>query len=488
MTTTLRSFIAAAAVFAFAVAPFSVSAQPPGAAIPEHVPHSTQRPGDPAAGYQALVSKGWVGCGVPALYYDLAMAVLPDSFIPKIDVLEGRPQGDEGLPYFVNRFDTKDGLDVIAPNCLLCHAGHLNGKLVVGLGNADGRYQVFGPEAARIAKWIRWGSWLYFWSPSRRAEMGKVGDRMGAVAPYIEVPIEGANPTHNLAWALVVHRDPNTLAWSDEMKFAEPPRVFPPADVPPWWRMAKKNAMFYAAGGQGDHTGFMSVNSTLCVDTVEDFETFYDYFDDIRAYLASIPPPAYPWQIDSARAAVGQGIFEDKCAGCHGKYGANPEYPDRLIPLEKIGTDPALAQYNVSTDDSANRWLNDSVFTRDGVYAPFLAYVAPPLDGIWATAPFLHNGSVPTLAALLDSKTRPAFWTRPIDEDTGAFDSTKYDTNAVGWIHTALDQGQESEPDAAKRRAIVDTKLLGFSNVGHTYGDNLSNDERESVIEYLKTL
>jgi hypothetical protein len=107
--------------------------------------------------------------------------------------------------------------------------------------------------------------------------------------------------------------------------------------------------------------------------------------------------------------------------------------------------------------------------------------VAPPLDGIWATAPFLHNGSVPTIAALLDSTTRPTYWTR-------TFDSRAYDGAGVGWIYSAVDHGKSGETDPAAKAALYDTTLPGYSNAGHTFGDALSADDRSAVIEYLKTL
>jgi hypothetical protein len=107
--------------------------------------------------------------------------------------------------------------------------------------------------------------------------------------------------------------------------------------------------------------------------------------------------------------------------------------------------------------------------------------VAPPLDGIWATAPYLHNGSVPTMAALLDSSTRPRYFTR-------SFDSKDYDPVALGWRFSVVDHGQSAEPSASKAVLIYDTTLIGYSNSGHTFGDVLSPPQRLAVIEYLKTL
>jgi hypothetical protein len=57
-------------------------------------------------------------------------------------------------------------------------------------------------------------------------------------------------------------------------------------------------------------------------------------------------------------------------------------------------------------------WFNKSWFTSGENAArlvPYKGYIAPPLDGIWITAPYLHNGSVPALEAVLNSKLRPAY-------------------------------------------------------------------------------
>ena len=113
-----------------------------------------------------------------------------------------------------------------------------------------------------------------------------------------------------------------------------------------------------------------------------------------------------------------------------------------------------------------------------------VGYQAPPLDGIWATAPYLHNGSVPTLYGVLNSKARPVIFTRSYR--TGLED---YDAREVGWKVQVL----EEAPDPAtltplEFRKIYDTSKSGRSNRGHTYGDELSEEERWAIIEYLKTI
>src|SRR5262249_33804031 len=143
--------------------------------------------------------------------------------------------------------------------------------------------------------------------------------------------------------------------------------------------------------------------------------------------------------------------------------------------------DPSLAM--LATDQSGPYvdWFNGSFYGQMSWLSPAPGYIAPPLDGIWATAPYLHNGSVPDLETLLDSTKRPKYFTRP-------FDSSMYDPNKPGYPFTVVDHGHDMEPNAQMKKQIYDTTLTGYSNAGHTYGDALSTDDRAALIEYLKSL
>jgi hypothetical protein len=127
------------------------------------------------------------------------------------------------------------------------------------------------------------------------------------------------------------------------------------------------------------------------------------------------------------------------------------------------------------------RWFNGSFYGRHAESQPGLGYVAPPLDGVWATAPYLHNGSVPTLAALLDTRARPTYW---------RFDGAEpaYDETRVGWAHHTLEQGREQFASLDEQKWVYDTTRPGFGNQGHDFGDILDDGERRALIEYLKTL
>jgi mono/diheme cytochrome c family protein len=210
-------------------------------------------------------------------------------------------------------------------------------------------------------------------------------------------------------------------------------------------------------------------------------------FRDIQAYIKTLQPPTYPFAIDSAKASHGKQIFQEHCAKCHGSYGEKWTYPSKLIDLEEIGTDPSRAQ-GVTEKARAHyekTWFAEEVgpdgkrFTTTNEKG----YVAPPLDGIWATAPYLHNGSVPTLYHLLNSKTRPARFTRSYQ--TGEAD---YDKVNIGWKYQLVETAALPGLHPIEARKIYDTKQPGRGNQGHTFGDDLSEAERWALIEYLKTL
>ncbi len=112
---------------------------------------------------------------------------------------------------------------------------------------------------------------------------------------------------------------------------------------------------------------------------------------------------------------------------------------------------------------------------------PFPGYMPPPLDGIWATAPYFHNGSVPNVELVLNSAARPTDWRR-VD-----LDSTHFDEQALGWPYVEVPYPQDQAPEA-ERDLVYDTTLWSQSNQGHPFGDHLTSAERHAVIEYLKTL
>ena len=189
-----------------------------------------------------------------------------------------------------------------------------------------------------------------------------------------------------------------------------------PVDVPAWWVMKWKNTMFHTAAGHGDHARMMMSASILCIDDVAGVERIDAGFPDVRAYISSIEPPAWPFGVDQALADEGQIVFEATCARCHGTYGADRHYPNLWIEAPIIGTDPILAIGASNFTERFVGWFNDSFFGQLAHLDPKPGYVAPPLDGIWASAPYFHNGSVPTVAQVIDSTSCLLYTSDAADE------------------------------------------------------------------------
>lgn len=105
--------------------------------------------------------------------------------------------------------------------------------------------------------------------------------------------------------------------------------------------------------------------------------------------------------------------------------------------------------------------------TEEDPSAELRSYKARPLNGVWASSPYLHNGSVPNLyALLLPPEARPVTFT------VGNYE---YDPAQVGYV-------SEGGP------FTIDTRQEGNSNAGHLYGTTLSEADRVALVEYLKTL
>ena len=430
------------------------------------IPADPQRAGDPAKGYDYLINGGYITCGIPR-------SIAPGG--SSMDIMPGRTGDNVGLPYYWSAATSKEGVRVVSANCLFCHAGRINGQLVVGLGGADRDFT--GDQVSLLDLAMNLVS-----DPTEKAALMRFRDRVAAIADYSRTLTIGVNPADSFTAALVAHRDPLTLAWSNEPLLPLPPPVVIPVDTPPWWRMSKKHAMFYNASGRGDHARIMMAASLLCTDTVDEARQIDAAFVDVRAWIeSSVAVPKWPFAIDANLATQGKPVFEATCAKCHGTYGEGGIYPNQLVPIADVGTDPALATGETQFSETYVGWFNSSFWGEVSRFEASRGYVAPPLDGVWATAPFLHNGSVPTIAALLDSSTRPKYWVR-------TFDSSDYDAAALGWKFTKLDHGQAGEPTLNARIKIYDTTLPGYGNTGHTFGDDLDDDDRRALLEYLKTL
>lgn len=345
----------------------------------------------------------------------------------------------------------------IANDCLLCHAGSILGKSYIGLGNSTADLQSLFEEMS-------------------------AADGQGKKTPHVFCNVRGTNEAGAMAVFLLGYRDA-------ELHFRKPPLDLDLhddicEDVPAWWLLKKKKTMYHTGG-----TSARSVRSLMQfmmhpLNTDEMIKREERTFEDIQAYLLSLEPPRYPFPIDRALAEKGEAVFAKTCARCHGTYGKDWTYPNKIVAIDDIGTDRLRF---TGITEKFGRHYNESWFAKgasggDTVTAA-VGYQSPPLDGVWATAPYFHNGSAPTVYHVLNSKARPKVFTRSYRTDEEAYDPVR-----LGWKVQVLEAGPDTGLTAIERRKVYDTTQPGRGNGGHTFGDKLTDEERSAVIEYLKTL
>lgn len=349
----------------------------------------------------------------------------------------------------------------VASDCMLCHGGSIFGKSYIGLGNTTLDMQ------------------------SLYEDLNAASGR-GKKTPFPFTHVRGTNEAGSMSVFLIAFREPDLRMRKPALEMDQ--KDFLCEDVPAWWLLRKKKTMYYTGT-----TNARSVRSLMQfmmhpLNGPDAFEKDEPTFRDVQAFLLSLRPPKYPFDVDAALAKKGEALFKDNCARCHGTYGEKWTYPNKIIPIDDIGTDRTrfdgvsakfAAYYNKSwfAKEKAG-WVGDEFLV-----AATAGYQAPPLDGIWATAPYLHNGSAPTVYHVLNSKARPKYFTRSYR--TGKED---YDSERLGWKIKVLERGAEPGDPATEQRKIYDTTLPGRGNRGHTYGDKLTEEERSAVIEFLKTL
>jgi len=431
----------------------------------KYIEASIQRQGNAEAGYNYLVNGDYVSSGIPADFF----SINADS----TSVHLGRDIKNHKLPPEFTHI-IRDSVEMIAPNCLSCHGDYLNGEYIIGLGNSSFNYTY---DLSPANAFLNMGIMNSYGIESKEWEQYETFSKASqAISSEIVTETRGVNPADKLTAVLVAHRDPVTLEWRDDPAL-DIPDVTIPTDVPPWWVLKKKNAMFYTAIGRGDFSKFLMASSILTMSDTSEARMIDDKFPDVLAWIKTLEAPKYPEAINQDLASQGEIIFTNNCSGCHGTYGNDGKYPNFLVSLETVGTDPALSNaYTEGTYQPFIDWYSESWFSQTdnpGKLVIEEGYVAQPLDGIWASAPYLHNGSVPTIEALLNSEIRPQYWKR-------SFDSNDYNYDALGWNVEKLESKEDNE--------TYDTTIDGYRNMGHRFGDKLSHEERLAVIEYLKTL
>lgn len=352
-----------------------------------------------------------------------------------------------------------DGKGGWVMNCLACHGGKVAGKVIPGLPNTHFSLQTLVEDVSRI-----------------KAKQGKPPGHLELGAT--QIPLSMTNGTTNSVVFGIVLGALRRPDMSVDLSRKSPTLVHHDMDAPPFWNVKKKTSLYVDGFAPKTHRPLMQF-ILIPQNAPERLAEWEDDFRQILSWMESTEPPKYPGKINADLAERGRLIFETHCSRCHGTYGANGKYEQRTISITEVGTD--RLRFDALTPEH-RKWMKSGWLSRDGqdpVEIEPVGYVAPPLDGIWASAPYFHNGSVPTLWHVLHPGRRPIVWKRTEDG---------YDNERIGLEIEEFEAVPRSVTHPAHRRRYFDSSIPGKSPAGHLYPDRLTEDEKVAVLEYLKSL
>ncbi|MEX0938847.1 MAG: hypothetical protein WDZ59_13380 [Pirellulales bacterium] len=344
-------------------------------------------------------------------------------------------------------------------NCMACHQGKVAGRMVPGVANSLLALETLTEDVRRTKLML-----LKSWS---RMERGSLVMPLGTTVGTTNAVMFGV--------ALMHYRDADLNVHTGRLP---PPMVHHDHDAPAWWHYGKKTRLYADGFVPKSHRALMPF-LLVRENGPEKFRQWEDDFKAIEAYLESLDAPNYPGAVDRDLASLGEEVFVRMCSECHGTYGSQETYPQRIVPLDEVGTDPVRL---TALSEEHRRGYRDSWFGYYGEHDVKIepqGYLAPPLDGIWASAPYFHNGSVPTLWHVLHPSERPTVWRRT----AGGYDHTR-----VGLEVSSFDEVPGDIESSAERRWYFDTRQFGKSAAGHEFPEVLTEDEKRALLEYLKTL
>lgn len=240
-------------------------------------------------------------------------------------------------------------------------------------------------------------------------------------------------------------------------------------DLPQIWNQKPRESMYLHWDGNNNQIRERNYAAAMAVGATPQ-SVLPQSFNRVTNWLLGHKPPAWPFALDQAKVAQGKPLWEANCAGCH-DFG-KADTGQVTTNIQALGTDPHRLDSFTTGLVQAFHGFKKPPFDF-GAYRKTQSYSNTPTDGIWLRAPYLHNGSVPSLWDLLQAPEL-----RPQVFFTG---SDVYDPQKVGFITSgATVQG----PGYFK----YDTHLEGNSNSGHLYGTQLSAEQKWQLIEYMKTL
>lgn len=425
----------------------------------------------------------WVLKALPILFPDK----MPGADLTSFGFIQ---ESGYDLPIGFSRTSQSLGIEVVTQNCAICHVGTLRVK-------ADQSQP--GTISAMPGHTVNLQAFIQFLAATALDERFTPDYMM----PYIDALGANLNPLEKLVYRFVVIpktrdefvRQGHDFQFMQRQSTYGPGRVdtftsyktrrygFPVekledselggiSDFPSIWNQRPRQQL--KLHWDGNNNNGSERNRTAALALVSPTTINFDSMERVRQWLMDLSPPAYPFAVDAALAAKGKAIYANSCASCHSVAGAEI---GKITPIQEIQTDPGrLNSYTYEL--ASNQNLTFSGIRYRGIDQRFShfrktnGYANSLLDGIWLRSPYLHNGSVPTLRDLLKPPDQ-----RPKDFYRG---NDHYDPQAIGFV--------SDQPEAnGKRLFHYDTSRTGNHNGGHLYGTDLPADQKEALLEYLKT-
>lgn len=414
----------------------------------------------------------------------------------------------------------RNGAQGFTFSCAACHSANLFGKTVLGMTNRFPRANEFFIKAQKIVSVTNpYLFQMYTGATDAERELYDISkEHLRFVG--LKQPIALGLDTSLAQVALSLNRraQDDYASYSDE--FADYPRsdVFldnNPADSKPavWWNVKYKNRwlsdgsvlsgnpiftnIIWNELGRGVDLKELELWLSNNAQTIQELTTAV--FSSEAPLITDFVPAE---KIEIGRAKLGEVIFNNNCAKCHGYYDknwslsgaenlslkdqlktANVRYKETTHVLD-VGTD-AYRRLGMKSLEQLN---NLAISKKNGIVIKAQnGYVPPPLVGIWARWPYFHNNSVPSLCAVLTrSQNRPV----------------TYYSGEANNINTDFDLECNGYPAAGKvphqwktSEHLYDTRKKGMSNSGHDEKifvkdgqEILSPEEKRNLIVYLQTL
>jgi hypothetical protein len=448
-------------------------------------------------------SGSYRGAGIPLSLWKLLPELFPE-YLPGKGYQSLGFIYEEGrdLPIGVSKRHVQ-GIDRVFLNCAICHVGSVRDtpqaipRIILGMPSntvdlqgfqrfltacvRDERFtsQRLVPEIAQRGTddWLNRQILCFFGIPGMRDRLLLLGDRFSFMDREPDFG-PGRVDTFNAPKVLLNFR-------MDKVPYQEWVGV---CDFPSIWNQRKREGMWLHWDGNNNSVQERNRSASFGTGAIPPTLDRKN-IKRIEDWLLDAAPPPYPYPIDRTFASRGEPLYQKYCASCHGKSGTDfsGEYVGKVTPIGEVGTDRwRLDSYSYELCANQNLLYAGYGDERFSHFRKTFGYANAPLDGLWLRAPYLHNGSVPTLRDLLEpANQRPVEFYRGYDV---------FDAKRVGFISNVGEENGRRYFLYRARYPAGDPRanqpIPGNGNFGHegdAYGTNLTPEEKDALVEYLKT-